>query len=92
MVRKADWFGPAGIFSTDNPVADQAQIEAEQGPAEDDFEDEEEFGFLQGVCTKCGFSEEIPYRIGDAILALRELLREEHSSERPECPGKLQFG
>ena len=25
-------FGPAGIFSTDNPVSDQMQIDAEMGP------------------------------------------------------------
>ncbi len=41
MPRK-NYFGPAGIFSTDNPVADQAQIEAEQYEPEEEEETEQE--------------------------------------------------
>src|SRR5689334_24362766 len=44
-----DSYGPAGIFSTDDAAADQRQIEAEQGPREDEsiqpdpFHDEDEY-------------------------------------------------
>lgn len=33
----SDYLGPAGIFSTDDPAADQRQIEAEQWDEEEEF-------------------------------------------------------
>ncbi len=60
MARKP-YFGPAGIFSTDDPVADQRQIEAEQyDPSEwekeehqDDVEEQPEFIEACGGSVDC---------------------------------------
>jgi len=94
------YFGPAGIFSTDNPVSDQMQIEAEQGPEsewEEDLLDEDEYpetDILHGVCPECLFWEHLLYRAGDAksLENSKKKLREKHGSERPECSGELEFG
>jgi hypothetical protein len=43
----AEYLGPAGIFSTDDPVMDQMQIEAEQYDPEEGVEPDEEEHFQE---------------------------------------------
>ncbi len=85
-------YGPAGIFSTDNPVSDAMQIAAEEGPPEEDYEDWL-FGDddpvavpLFGSC-RCGWQGSGQYWEGDQADFQRayDALCEAHSREAPEC-------
>lgn len=87
-------FGPAGIFSTDDPVSDQRQIEAEQGPwEEEDEEDYPEEEILYACCPKCMWWDHILYWKGDQqdLESAKEMLCEQHQSEKHDCVGELEF-
>ena len=92
-------YGPAGIFSTDDPGADMRQIEAEQGPWEE-WEEEgllAEMELLQsklyGCCPECLWWDSALYRADDPVDLEREKdrLRDEHEAECPDCAGELEF-
>jgi len=91
----SDYFGPAGIFSTDNPVSDMMQIMAEQGP-EDELWNEEypEVDVVYGVCGECYFRSQELFCVSfrKDLEDAKEKLRQRHRAERPGCPGILDFG
>lgn len=93
-------YGPAGIFSTDNPVSDAMQIAAEEGPWEE-WEDEE--GLLEeqplaqvelyGCCPECIWWDSTFYWTDDPVglEGATQRLRERHEAECPHCFGALEF-
>jgi len=100
-MSKAALLGPAGLFSTDDPAADQRQIEAEgwEGPeteqpddlyggvTADDFpEPIEVWGELIGCCA-CGWWDIAGYWEGDPASrnSAEEKLRAEHDLENTDC-------
>lgn len=92
------YLGPAGIFSTDNPVSDQMQIEAEQGPwGEEDLFSEEDYpqeDIVYGCCSKCHWWDKAIFWMGDQedLNRAKEELREKHKTECPDCDGQMDFG
>ena len=84
------YYGPAGSFSTDNPVSDQMQILAEPGPwDEEELWEEEDFcevNYLFASCG-CGWKGSARFFDGDREdfeAAVRGLLAE-HEEESPDC-------
>lgn len=91
----SDYLGPAGIFSTDNPVSDEMQILAEQGPEDELWEEEYPVeDIIHGICHRCSFWEWEFYWTGDLrdLEDAKEKLNKRHRAERPGCPGILDFG
>ncbi len=94
----SQYFGPAGIFSTDNPVSDTMQIEAEQGPwDEEDLFWEDEYpteDVLYAGCSKCTWWSSTIYWVGDQVdfNYAKEELRKKHKTEYPDCDGQIGFG
>ncbi len=100
-----DYYGPAGIFSTDDAAADRQQIEAEEyepeeTESEEDFEDEElaelDLGDehrLYAVCNHCEWWDTVYYFDGHDALESREAvetrLRREHL--KSGCQKELQI-
>lgn len=104
MARKAAlYFGPAGIFSTDDPGADQRQIDAESAPFEewddDDYSHEDEADYpevdsVSSACPRCFWHDTQIYYPEDSTEPenAKALLRERHKKEMPSCNGELEFG
>lgn len=93
MSGKRPYLGPAGIFSTDDPGMDQAQIEAEQWDGdesgfyseESDFEDEEKphddpYNKLFVVCNHLAWWEEVIILESD-LEGAKENFRKKHKKE-----------
>lgn len=95
MVRRSRQSGPAGIFSTDNPVSDQMQIDAETWDEEyEDWEEEyPETAILYGCCPKCFWWDKTDYEVEDptTLDSAKELLRKQHKAEKPDCDGEPDF-
>jgi hypothetical protein len=100
----SQYYGPAGIFSTDNPVSDAMQIAEEEGPEEDQdalYYGEEPWDdywpaedVVYGCCSQCYWWDHDLFWEGDSkdLELAKDRLREKHSRERPECSGELEFG
>lgn len=98
---KEPYYGPAGIFSTDDPGTDASQIAAEQGPLDEEVEellDELAGGLpiqdkLCGCCPECIWWDSTYYRADDprSLEKAEGFLRAEHHEEHPDCDGELEF-
>ena len=86
MIKMIKRFGPAGIFSTDNPVSDAMQIEEESWDPEDD----PNYNSLQARCMACSWYDTSHYIIEDEADYRRawEYLERSHRSAHPDCPGE----
>lgn len=94
------YLGPAGIFSTDNPVSDMMQIEVEKGPYdEEDLFGEDDYDYptedvVYGGCSKCTWWSSAIFWVGDQkdLNRAKEELRKKHKTERPDCNEEISFG
>ena len=95
----SDYFGPAGIFSTDDPGSDMRQILAEQGSpeegerywekkySEEEYSEEEYFPAylnLHGVCLVCQFWGIETYE-EESEEGLEDAKNELNNRHRAEC-------
>jgi hypothetical protein len=95
----SQYYGPAGIFSTDDPTTDAMQIAAEYGPEEewdeeppDEWPPEEDR--LYGCCPRCIWWSSADYWVDDPVSLerARDRLCVKHRKECPDCDGELEFG
>ena len=92
-----DYYGPAGIFSTDNPQSDWMQINAEEGEEYEEYVEAEydlgdEYQLFAG-CSTCGWWYTVHYFDGQDAPESREAvetrLRREHL--KSGCQKELQI-
>jgi len=74
------YLGLAGIFSTDDPAADQRQIEAEQGPPEEEGEygyPEDDWGvdYLEAGCPNHAWYDRELFYVGNQVDLERAKMR-----------------
>jgi hypothetical protein len=92
----SQYYGPAGIFSTDDPTADAMQIAEEEGPEEEELwgDDWPVEDTIHGCCPQCYWWDHGLFWEDDQtdLELAKDRLREKHGEERPDCSGELEFG